>query len=498
MHRILLFAVFVVATCGIIYELVCGTVASYLLGDSVFQFSTIIGAYLFSMGIGSWFSRYFKINLIMWFIQVELLVGLIGGITPICLFFLFSTTNSFQIFLYLFVGLTGTLVGLEIPLLLKILKDRIEFGDLISKVFTVDYVGALFASIVFPMFLIPYLGLTKTALFFGMLNTSVGIYVCYSISDRIPWSKYLRIQGWAILFFLLITFVYASKIESYTESLAFNEPIIYSKSSSYQRIVITSKKGQLRLYLNGNLQFNSVDEYRYHESLVHPAMSEVMHPENILVLGGGDGLALREIYKYPSVKSVMLVDLDSTITNLFKFNKMLSEINGNALNDARTEIVNQDAFQWISNQRHNFFDVIIVDFPDPTAYSLGKLYTDRFYKELLRVLNEDGRIVVQSTSPFVAPNSFWCVNNTLKSVGFKTLPYHTYVPSFGDWGYVMAGLNQPSNNPPIIKSLKFINSKVFNSMCIFPTDMDYRDTEINKLNNQKLVRYFEEEWSKIN
>jgi spermidine synthase len=205
----------------------------------------------------------------------------------------------------------------------KILKDRIEFGDLISKVFTVDYVGALFASIVFPMFLIPYLGLTKTALFFGMLNTSVGIYVCYSISDRIPWSKYLRLQGWAILFFLLVTFVYASKIESYTESMAFNEPIIYSKSSSYQRIVITSKKGQLRLYLNGNLQFNSVDEYRYHESLVHPAMSEVMHPENILVLGGGDGLALREIYKYPSVKSVMLVDLDSTITNLFKFNKML-------------------------------------------------------------------------------------------------------------------------------------------------------------------------------
>jgi spermidine synthase len=450
------------------------------------------------MGIGSWLSRYFKLNLLTWFIQIELLVGLVGGFTPICLFILFSTTSSFQLFLYLFVGLTGTLVGLEIPLLLRILKDRIEFSDLISKVFTVDYIGALFASIVFPMFLVPFLGLIRTALFFGMLNTAVGIYICYTLSEKIEWIKYLRTQGWTILLVLLSAFVFSTRIETFTETLAFQEPVIFSKSSPYQRIVITRQKDQLKLYLNGNLQFNSSDEYRYHEALVHPAMACAENPENILVLGGGDGLALREIYRYPSVKNVVLVDLDSVVTNLFKFNPMLTELNKNALMDVRTKIINEDAFQWIKEQNDQLFDVIIVDFPDPTAFSLGKLYSDRFYKELSRVLKRSGNLVVQSTSPFVAPNSFWCVNNTLNSSGFKTLPYHAFVPSFGDWGYVLAGFEQPRRNLPIILNLKFLSLSGFQAMCVFPNDIAFRKTDINRLNNQKLVKYFEEEWAKIN
>ena len=154
---LLLFAVFTIATCGLVYELVAGTLASYLLGDSVKQFSFIIGVYLFSMGIGSYFSKFLTKNLLNTFVEIEILVGLIGGLSSVVLFLLFESINSFQFILYFLVFVTGCLVGLEIPLLMNILKDKVEFKDLVSNVFTFDYIGALLASILFPLVLVPKL-----------------------------------------------------------------------------------------------------------------------------------------------------------------------------------------------------------------------------------------------------------------------------------------------------------------------------------------------------
>jgi spermidine synthase len=495
MPLLLLISVFVVATCGLIYELVAGTLASYLLGDSITQFSTIIGVYLFSMGIGSYLSKFFNRNLIGWFVQIEILVGLIGGISSSLLFLLFEQIESFRILLYLLVSLTGILVGLEIPLLMRILKDRFEFKDLVSQVFTFDYIGALLASLIFPMLLVPYLGLIKTSFFFGILNVIVALIVCVKFQHETSWATYLKSFSIFVIILLLLGFVFSERIMSFSESMSYSDKIIFSKSSPYQRIVLTKGNRDIRLFLNGNLQFSSADEYRYHEALIHPGLQAVKNPQRVLVLGGGDGLAVREILKYPGLKDITLVDLDKEITHLFSSNPILTDLNKHSLESPKVKVINADAFQWLKNNKEKF-DFIAVDFPDPSTYSVGKLYTSTFYKVLFKSLAEEGVVIVQSTSPFVAPKSFWCINNTLEAVGFHTIPYHTYIPSFGDWGYIMAMKHQSYIIPDtFINDLRFINKSTFSEMINFPKDVPKLSTEVNKLNNQVLVNYFEDEWA---
>ncbi|OOQ57549.1 polyamine aminopropyltransferase [Mucilaginibacter pedocola] len=497
LHALLLLSVFVVATCGLIYELIAGTLASYLLGDSVTQFSTIIGAYLFSMGIGSWISKYFDKNIISWFIQLELLVGLVGGTSSTILFLVFESAASFRIILYSLVGLTGILVGLEIPLLMRILKDRYEFKDLVSNIFTFDYIGALLASIIFPLLLIPYLGLVKTSYMVGMLNVAVALIVCFNFRKEIKAVAYLQTSGIICILLLLAGFVYANAITNFSESLTYNETIIYSKSTPYQRIILTKKGKVLRLFLNGNLQFSSDDEYRYHEALVHPGLQALPNAQNVLVMGGGDGLAVREILKYPNIKSVTLVDLDKGMTGLFKSNPALLALNKNSLLSPKVKVVNADAFSWLRADKQKF-DFMVIDFPDPSNYSVGKLYTNSFYKLAKGALAPGGIMVVQSTSPYVAPKSFWTVDTTLRSVGLRTIPYHNNVPSFGEWGYIMATENPSYKKPDhFVPELRFITKESLDLMFYFPKDMAKVKTDVNKLNNQVLVKYFEDEWSTV-
>ena len=493
---LLLLSVFVIATCGLIYELIAGTLASYLLGDSVTQFSTIIGTYLFAMGIGSYLSRFFNRNLILWFIKIELMIGLIGGFSSSILFVLFEQVVYFRVILYALVGLTGILIGLEIPILMRMLKDKFEFKDLVSEVFTFDYIGALMASLIFPLLFVPHVGLIRTSLFFGIINTAVALWVIYSFRDQISWMKSILTLSWTILLLLVFAFIYANKIQEYSESLAFQDKVILTKSSPYQRIVVTNSKKELRLYLNGNLQFSTLDEYRYHEALVHPIMSSIKNKDTVVIMGGGDGLAIRELLKYPELKKIYLVDLDREVTQLFKTHPALNKLNKESLSDPRVEIINEDAFIWTMNQKQKF-DVIIIDFPDPSNYSLGKLYSTSFYRHVFKTLTPEGCIVIQSTSPYYAPNSFWCVNNTLQDTGFHTIPYHTYIPSFGEWGYIIAYKNNFEQVSEYPDSLKFINKQLFEQMTLFPQDMASRTTSINKLNNQALVHYFDEEWSKF-
>lgn len=494
---ILLLAVFVIATCGLIYELVAGTLASYLLGDSVTQFSTIIGAYLFSMGIGSYLSRYFDEPLLPWFIRIELLVGLIGGISAPVLLTVFPFVASFRIILYAFVGITGILVGIEIPLLMRILKDKVEFKDLVSKIFTFDYIGALLASLIFPLLLVPYLGLMRSSLFFGMLNIAVGAYLTFFFQQTVKNARLLRYVSFVLLAFELLIFVFADRILSWSETVSYNDHIIYAKSTPYQRITLTRNKREMRLFLNGNLQFSSADEYRYHEALVHPAMSSLQEPKKILVLGGGDGLAVREILKYPAVEQIILVDLDPAMTKLFSKQEVLVRLNNGALLHPKLKVYNADAFTWL-RQNQQQFDAVIIDFPDPSNFSIGKLYSTNFYLQLKKALKPEGIAVVQSTSPFVAPRSFWCIDSTLQYAGFHTTPYHNYVPSFGEWGYIIARISEKQPGfEQLPAGLKFISAATIQQMLSFPDDMKTKkNIAPNKLNNQSLVHYFEEEWSR--
>ena len=491
---LLLLSVFVVATCGLIYELVAGTLASYLLGDSITQFSTIIGSYLFAMGIGSYLSKFLKGNLLSWFIRIEILVGVVGGSSAAVLFVLFEQIVYFRVILYAQVIITGILVGLELPLLMRILKDRIEFSELVSRLFTFDYIGALFASLLFPLFFIPYFGLLRTSFFFGVLNIGVALIVCYQFKTELQGRKALLLSAWVSLALMIGGILLSERLTSFAESLTYADAIVYARSSPYQRIVITRSKNDWRLYLNGNLQFSSADEYRYHEALIHPALSRVTQPEHVLVLGGGDGMACREILKYEQVSSIDLVDLDREMTDLFQRHDGLIGLNGNALTSPKVKIHNDDAFQWIRNC-HQQFDFIAVDFPDPANYSLGKLYTLSLYRELYRIASPGAMVVIQATSPYVAKKSFWIIDQTLRDAGFHTTPYHCHVPSFGEWGYILAYKGTLPASGKLPDQLKFVRANSLGIMADFSPDMIVTNSPHNTLNNQVLVNTFEKEWS---
>ena len=493
----LLVSVFVIASCGLVYELIAGTLASYLLGDSVMYFSTVIGTYLFAMGAGSYLSRFIGRALVARFVLIEVMVGLVGGSSAAVLFLAFAYLEGFRLILYAQVLLVGVLVGLEIPLLLRILKDKVEFKDLVSQVLTFDYLGALIASLIFPMILAPRLGLVRTCFMFGLLNALVAIWTTFVFRDQLAaQTSRLRLQAIVAALLLVAGLVYGERMTSLAEESLYTDDIIFARSTPYQRIVLTRWRDDIRLYLNGHLQFSSRDEYRYHEALVHPGLQYVKSPRRVLVLGGGDGLALREIVKYPSIESVTLVDLDAEMTRLFTTNPMLRELNRDSFHSPKVHVVNADAFVWL-NENRDFFDFAVVDFPDPTNYALGKLYTSAFYKTLMARLSDNGAAVVQATSPMFARRSYWCIDATLRSVGFETSPYHVYVPSFGEWGFVL-GTRHPYIVPASFPTwLRFIDGESAAGLFQFPPDMQRVDAGINRLNNQILVQYYESEWHQV-
>lgn len=498
MNRSLLFlTVLVIATCGLVYELIVSTVASYLLGDSITQFSTVIGVYLFSMGIGSYLSRFVERGVAQRFVEIELAVALVGGASAPALFLSFTSPRLFPVALYGTVLAVGTLVGLEIPLLLRILKDQLQFKDLVSQVLTFDYLGALVASLLFPLVLVPKLGLVRTSLFFGLVNALVGLWSTWLLAPVVAAPGRLRVKAALACAGLLLAFGLGERMTHLFEEQIFNEDVVFAKSSPYQRIVMTRGKRGFSLFLNGNLQFASVDEYRYHEALVHPAMIRVKRHARVLILGGGDGLAAREVLRYPDVESITLVDLDMAITTLGQEYGELAELNHHSLTDPRLRILNTDAMRFLA-EGESRFDVVLVDFPDPNNFQLGKLYTTGFYALLKKRLAPEGIAVIQSTSPLFARQSFWCVDATLKAAGFWTLPYHALVPSFGEWGYVLAAPSPRERVGELPPGLRFLTDETLPTLSQFPADMGPMPAEVNRLNNQVLVRYYEEEWRRWN
>ena len=489
--------VVVVATAGLVYELVAAAAASYLLGDSLTQFSTVIGAYLFAMGIGSFLSRYVGPPVAARFIEVEILVGLVGGWAAAVLFVAFAQTPHFHAVLYALVGVTGVLVGLEVPLLLRLLRRRLGFRELVAQVLSLDYLGALAASLLFPLLMVPRLGLVRASLVAGFANAAVGLWSTWIFRDELRRPGYLRVAAVAALACLGGGALAAERITAWSEDRLYADDIILARTSAYQRIVLTRAADDVRLFLNGHLQFSSRDEYRYHEALVHPALAAHPAPRRVLILGGGDGLAVREALRYPSVASITLVDLDPEMTRLFSDNALLTGLNAGALRDPRVTVINADAFVWLDRGAAGRFDVVIADFPDPHNFSIGKLYSRSFYRMLRTRLAPGGLVAVQATSPMFARRSFWCIVETIRSAGLQARPYHVYVPSFGEWGFVLAGAAAYTPPRAYPAHLRFLTVDATPSLFDFPPDMAPVAVEVNRLDNQILVQYYGADWQKI-
>jgi spermidine synthase len=471
-----------------------------VLGDTVTQFSTVIGVYLSALGLGSYLSRYVRRGLARRFVEVELGVALVGGASAAFLFLAFAHWPAFfRPVLYGVVLAVGTLVGLEIPLVMRLLREAVDFKELVAKVLTFDYLGALAASILFPILLVPHLGLVRTSLLFGLLNAGAGLWSTWLFAPFLGAVIDLRVKAAAVLLLLTVGFAYAEHMTDLAEENMYADTVVFAKSTPYQRIVLTRAKDQFQLFLNGSLQFSSGDEYRYHEALVHPAMAVAGAPRRVIVLGGGDGLAVREILKHPSVSEVLLVDLDPQMTRLASENPLLRELNRGSLLDPRVRVVNEDAFVWLAESPGQvLFDVAIVDFPDPHNFSLGKLYTTRFYGLVKARLDPAGAMAVQSTSPLMARRSFWCINRTIEAAGFAVRPYHALVPSFGEWGYALAALRPFAPPAAPIAGLRYLDGPTLGSLFVLAPDMAPLEGEVNRLNNQALVHYYEEEWRRWN
>lgn len=507
---LLFLTVFVIATSGLVYELVAGTLASYVLGDSVLQFSTIIGVYLSAMGVGAYLSRFVQGRVAIRFVEVELAAALAGGLSAPFLFLVFAYADAFRVLLYGTVVLIGILVGVELPLLMRILEKDLDFKELVAKVLTFDYVGALVGSLLFALVLMPTLGLVRTSLLFGMLNCGVALMTTWVLSDliyrRIRWR--LRAQGIVLAILLMIAFVFSDRLTHFAEDELYADTIILAEQTPYQRLVLTRGALGVQLFLNGNLQFASNDEYRYHESLVHPAFAVAPRHANVLVLGGGDGLAVREVLRHPGVEHVTLVDLDPNMTEMARRVPIMRELNQGALEDPRVTVINDDAMVWLDEglgeergeHGRGPYDVVIVDFPDPNNFSLGKLYTTRFYALLRTAMHIDTAVVVQATSPLYARRSFWCVERTMAASGLTPRAYHALVPSFGEWGFVLA-MQRPFDAPREVgelDGLRYLNDRTLRSLFVFSEDMARPDDiEINRLNTQPLVHYYEAEWSRL-
>ncbi len=496
--KILILSVFIAGLCSIVYELLIATASSYFLGDSIKQFSITIGSYMAAMGVGSYFSRLVSDeNLLIKFIKFELLLGMIGGFSVPLLYASFAYTDYFQtssVFLTLCIGF---LIGLEIPFLSRLLEKHYSLKLNISNVLTVDYFGALIATLVFPFVLLPLLGTFKTSLFFGLLNMNIAVILLWAFSDSIAISKRKILWIYTLLVTLLLggTFLVSNVLLSKWSDNLYTDRIVFAKETPYQNVVMTKHKDDVRLYLNGNLQFSSSDEYRYHEALVHVPFNFNIRATQVLILGGGDGLAVRELLKHEVIESIQLVDLDPEISRLAKNNKNMLRVNENSLNNPKVKVLNQDAYKYLLNTKKKF-DLIIVDLPDPNNPSLARLYSKEFYKLIRLRLNPNGVFVTQATSPFFAVDAFWTTAASVKAAGFLTvLPYHINVPSFGEWGFVLASDKSINKNHWQLKiSTRFIDKQVLQRIWTFGKDIAYRKREASTIDRPRVLDYYLDGW----
>lgn len=490
---LLVTSIFFVSFCALLYQLLMGTLASYLLGNSVFHFSITTGLFMFFMGVGSYLSRFICKDLIRWFVVIEILLGIVGGFSAFVLYQSFGITGGIYPAHFFLIGMISTLVGLEIPLVTRIVREFRPLKDALSQILAFDYLGGLIGAVLFPLILLPYLGTIQTAFCVGVLNLAIGGITWLQFREQVRLNVIFPLTISLGLVALIIGTFSSEQILKLLDSAFYDDEIILSKQSAYQKIVVTKFRDDTRLYLNGDLQFSSLDEYRYHEPLVHLAMLNSKYRNSVLVLGGGDGLVAREILKHNEVESVTIVDLDPEVTKIASTHPIFTKLNEGSLSSEKVRVINEDAFSFIDRVTE-LFNVVIIDLPDPNDLSLGKLYSREFYSMLSKRIAKGGVIVTQATSPYFSRESFWCIVSTLETAFKNVLPYQSYVPSFGSWGYVMASddsIGMPSRDQFEGVPLRWLTYDVALGLARFEKDTARNTTELNSIDTQNLVRLYE-------
>ncbi len=479
--KLLLVTTLLISICSIIYELIT-------------QFSITIGLYMSAMGIGSYLSKYIKNKLFNRFVFIEMSVGILGGFSSLILFLTNIYTEIYDLIMYVLIILIGIFVGLEIPILTRIIENNeSNVRKNLANIFTFDYIGGLIGSIAFPIILFPKLGFVTTAILVGSINIIVSLIIVLKYKDYIENYKMVRNIS-LICLIIIICFLFTGKVlTNKIEEGLYRDDIILSEQTPYQKIVMTKHKDDIRLFLDGNLQFSAMDEYRYHEALVHVPMMYAKSHERILILGGGDGLATREVLKYNDVDEIVLVDIDKQMTDLCSSDKQISKLNNNSLIHEKVKIINEDAYLFVQENEKKF-DVIIIDFPDPNNETLNKLYTNVFYNYIKSNLTENGVMVCQSTSPYYAKKSFWCIHKTIKTQFNTVIPYHLQVPSFGEWGFNLA-FNGENTRGNLSVETKYLTEENLDTLFLFGKDekINLEIVEENSMFKPSLVTYYNEE-----
>lgn len=478
------------------------TTSSYFLGDSVKQFSLTIGIYMFAMGVGSFLTKYIRRRELEAFIRTELLLGLLGGLSVPLLYFLFQFQNNTQ-YQFTMLGLVfaiGLLTGLEIPLLARVMKKYAPQNDALADVLGFDYIGALAATLLFPFLLLPFVGLYSSSLLFGAVNLLLGFGVCWFFRDQLEHRQRRLVYAYTALGLIAfgMLLAWAQPFLQHWEASAYPHRVIYREQSPYQQITMTQNQDDLRLYLNRVIQFSSRDEYRYHEALALIPAASVPAVKRALILGGGEGLLARELLKLPELEQLTVVDLDHRVFDLASRHGGIRALNAGAMQSSKVQAVATDAAVFLRTDT-NYYDLILADLPDPGSESVARLYSTWFFGMVKARLAENGVFATQATSPFHTRNTFWCIRETLAAAGFEHLrPYQVLVPSFGVWGFIMAG---GSGKEPGLRTdvpRRFLEPEALPAMFYFPPDLRQpSDLQLlpNRLDRPVLLDYFLDEWS---
>jgi spermidine synthase len=492
-RRLVLGATFVCAICGFAYELVIVALGTVLFGSSTAQTAMVLGTFVAAMGVGAWLAaKVPERHAVATFAAIEAAVALLGGLSALALFASYAWLDLYEPMVRALSVLLGALVGAELPLLAAVLAAlrRESTGRTVGTLLAADYIGAFVVGIGFPLVVLPALGQIQAALLFGVVNAAAGALILValrrSLLPRVALALGAALAG--VVAVLGGTAVVAGDFEASARQALYDDPIALHVRSRHQDIVLTERRGDVRLFLNGDLQFSSVDEHRYHEALVHPAMAGPH--ERVLVLGGGDGLALREVLRYPGVQRAVEVDLDAEMLRLARDDRDLRRLNGDALRDRRVQTVAADAFSWLRGAGEPF-DVVLVDLPDPDTEDLAKLYSVEMYGLIARrVLAPGGRVVVQSGSPYFAPEAYWSIERSLRSAGLRSTPYHVDVPSFGDWGFHLASAGRaPALAVDAPERLRFLDAGTLRAAATFPADRRRVPVEPSTLNRARILEY---------
>ncbi len=497
--NVLKIALFATGLSGIVAEYSLATLASYFLGDSLVQWTMTVSTMLFSMGLGSRLSRYIRTHLLEKLIFIEFILSVITSLSTVLVYTVAGYSHYTGFFIYGLGILIGLLIGLEIPLVTRINDEYESLRENIATVMEKDYYGSLVGGVFFAFVGMPYLKMTYTPFVLGALNFMVAVWLYFKLRHHIVKSYQKHIHSGLILTLVLLILgaIFAEPIVLYGNQKRYKDKVVFSEQSKYQHITLTQWKNYYWLFINHHQQLSTLDEYLYHEPMVHSVMALVPHAKQILIMGGGDGCAVRELLKYPDIEQITLVDLDPLMTKLARTNEIFLEFNHNSMNHPKVTVINTDGYTFME-QTEKFYDVILVDLPDPKNVDLNKLYTESFYGLCYRHLRPDGAFITQSGSPYYATKAFRCIEKTLQHAGFQTLPIHNQVLTLGEWGWTIGSkkwdktkmteiLHQTTPKVPT----RWLTQESMTLITSFGKDLiEVGQMEVNTINNPVLYRYY--------